>query len=117
MKRKMIPIYRKSSPRTGKDYDVKMIDERQLAAYLKRGYFAKLPKKKPKPDPEPKPKPNKEPESDKPKIRSIETIPPSKLSDEIKVKIKRARGTFKKIAGRFNVTPYTVSRIKKGKIK
>lgn len=111
MKRKMIPIYRKSSPRTGKDYDVKMINERQLAAYLKRGYFAKLPKKKPKEEPETPPEP------EKPKIRGVKTIPPSKLSDEIKAKIKRSRGTFKKIAERFGVTSYTVSRIKKGKIK
>lgn len=111
MKRDLIAVYRKSSPRTGRDYDVKMIEKRQLAAYLKRGYLADKPKKKPKP------KPDKEPESERPKIRGVKTIPPSELSDETKAAIKRAKGTQKTIAERFGVTPYTVGRIKSGKIK
>lgn len=118
MKRDLIAVYRKSSPRTGRDYDVKMIEKRQLAAYLKRGYLADKPKPKPEKPPKPKPKPDHpEPEPERPKIRGVKTIPPSELSDETKAAIKRAKGTQKTIAERFGVTPYTVGRIKSGKIK
>lgn len=40
---KLITVYRKSSPRTARDYDSKLIEKRQLNFYLKRGYFKELP--------------------------------------------------------------------------
>lgn len=45
------------------------------------------------------------------------TIPPSKLTEAQKSNIRIAEGTQKEIAKKFNVTTFTVSRIKNGKIK
>ena len=47
----------------------------------------------------------------------VKTIPPSQLTEAQKSNIRIAEGTQREIAKKFNVTTYTVSRIKNGKIK
>lgn len=105
MKRDLIAVYRKSSPRTGRDYDVKMIEKRQLAAYLKRGYLADKPKKKPKPD--------KEPESERPKIRGVEKKLFDDLTDDEKGKIARSKLSVAKLVKKYGTTSFTVRKIKR----
>ena len=50
-------------------------------------------------------------------IEEMPAIPPSKLTEAQKSNIRIAEGTQKEIAKKFNVTTFTVSRIKNGKIK
>ena len=108
MKRsELITIYRKSSPRTGRKYDSKLIEKRQLKAYLKRGYFKEIPI-------EPQPH-----EFDTDTVEEIKSkpTPPSELTEDQKEDIRIAEGTQREIAEKFNVSTFTVSRLKNGKIK
>ena len=49
--------------------------------------------------------------------KELYTIPPSELTEAQISNIRIAEGTQREIASRFNVTTFTVSRIKNGKIK
>lgn len=52
-----------------------------------------------------------------PEPEPAKTIPPSRLTDAQKSNIRIAEGTQREIAKKFNVSTFTVSRIKNGKIK
>lgn len=84
-------LYRKSSPRTGRAYDSKVVNKGDVKYYLSKGWLKQPPSQKPK----------------KEKIRSLDDI-----TDEEILKIKDTKGSIAKVAKAFNVTMYTVRKIR-----
>lgn len=97
MKKEMITVYRRSSPRTGRVYDTRMILSRDLKFYLNAGYTKTPPKK----------------------IEDtidVDIIPPSMLNAEQIEEIREKSGSYKELADFFSVSASTVQRIKQGKL-
>ena len=101
MKKEMVKIYRRSSPRTGKDYDTRSILKTDLKMHLARGWIAKPPK------------PSEAPEQ---KLSRDEIIAPSDISDRLKEAIKNDSGPLRAIAARHNVSFNSVQKIRAGKL-
>jgi hypothetical protein len=94
MKKEMIRIYRKSSPRTGREYDVRSILAKNLKKHLAAGWSI---------DP---------PEDD----ADADLIPPSMLNQNQIEEIRNAPGTQRSIAAKYCVSSFTVHKIKAGKL-
>lgn len=96
MKKKMTIVYRKSSARTGREYDERMILVDQMPYYLKRGWYEGIP-------------------------GGLDTlkndyIQPSELTPLLKSKIQEANGKLRAIAKKFNVSYATAQKIRSGKL-
>lgn len=105
MRSELITIYRYSSPRTGRKYDSKLIDKRQLSFYLKRGYFQTLPQEKEKEeDPDTEAEPKKEKKIKKLKIED--------LSAEEKESIRLDKRSMMKLADVHNTSYHVIRKIK-----
>lgn len=102
MRSELVTIYRRSSPRTGKKYDSKLVEKRKLKFYLKRGYFRSLPVDPLEPAPEP------EPVEEEPQVkRKYEDF------DEFeRLSIKNDKRAMTQIAEIHNTTLYAVRKIK-----
>jgi hypothetical protein len=96
--KKMVMIYRKSSPRSGKLFDERLISLDQLGFHLKRGWSQKVPET-----------------NDSTELES-EYITPSSVTEKLKIKIKASKGTVREIAKKFNVSYTTAQKIRAGKL-
>jgi hypothetical protein len=96
MKKEMIKVYRRSSPRTGRPYDSMMILRKNKSQYLAAGYTL-IP-----------------PDEDIPE--EPDYIPPSMLSSEQIEEIRNAPGTQKQVAARYHISTFTCHKIKSGRL-
>jgi hypothetical protein len=101
MKKEMVKIYRRSSPRTGKDYDTRLILKTDLKINLARGWTIKPPK------------PIEVPEQN---LSRDEIIAPSDISDRLKEAIKEDKGPLRAIAARHHVSFNSAQKIRAGKL-
>ena len=97
----MVKIYRRSSPRTGKDYDTRLILKSDLKINLARGWAIKPPK------------PIEVPEQN---LSRDEIIAPSDISDRLKEAIKEDSGPLRAIAARHHVSFNSAQKIRAGKL-
>lgn len=104
MRSELITIYRRSSPRTGRKYDSKLVEKRKLKFYLKRGYFRNLPVDPMEPAPEPEPEPIEEDPQVKRKYEDFDEF--ERLS------IKNDKRPMMKIAQIHNTSYHTIRKIK-----
>jgi hypothetical protein len=100
MKKEMIKVYRRSSPRTGRAFDTLMILSSKKRHYLAAGYTL---------DP-----PDKTPEYTLPE--EMDYIPLSMLNAEQIEEIRNAEGTQKQISKKFHISTFTTHKIKSGKV-
>jgi len=101
MKKEMVKIYRRSSPRTGKDYDTRLILKSDLKINLARGWIVKPPK------------PSEAPEQN---LSRDEIISPADISDRLKEAIKEDSGPLRAIAARHHVSFNSAQKIRAGKL-
>ena len=101
MKKEMVKIYRRSSPRTGKDYDTRLILKSDLKINLARGWAIEPPK------------PVEAPEQN---LSRDEIIAPSDISDRLKEAIKEDKGPLRAIAARHHVSFNSAQKIRAGKL-
>ena len=101
MKKEMVKIYRRSSPRTGKDYDTRSILKTDLKMHLARGWIVKPPK------------PSEAPEQN---LSRDEIISPADISDRLKEAIKNDSGPLRAIAARHGVSFNSAQKIRAGKL-
>jgi hypothetical protein len=101
MKKEMVKIYRRSSPRTGKDYDTRLILKSDLKINLARGWIVKPPK------------PGEAPEQN---LSRDEIISPADISDRLKEAIKEDSGPLRAIAARHHVSFNSAQKIRAGKL-
>jgi hypothetical protein len=101
MKKEMVKIYRRSSPRTGKDYDTRLILKKDLKMHLARGWIVKPPK------------PSEAPEQN---LSRDEIISPADISDRLKEVIKNDSGPLRAIAARHHVSFNSAQKIRAGKL-
>jgi hypothetical protein len=97
MKKEMVKIYRRSSPRTGKDYDTRLILKKDLKIHLAKGWMA-------------------EPFEPSIKLSRDEIISPADISDRLKEAIKNDSGPLRVIAARHHVSFNSAQKIRAGKL-
>jgi hypothetical protein len=110
MKKEMVKIYRRSSPRTSKDYDTRLILKTDLKIHLARGWIVKPPKPI---EAKAKVSPVAEPEQ---KLSRDEIISPADISDRLKEAIKKDSGPLRAIAARHHVSFNSAQKIRAGKL-
>ena len=91
----MVKIYRRSSPRTGKDYDTRLILKKDLKMHLARGWAIEVPEQK---------------------LSRDEIISPADISDRLKEAIKKDSGPLRAIAARHHVSFNSAQKIRAGKL-
>jgi len=106
MKKEMVKIYRRSSPRTGKDYDTRLILKTDLKINLARGWVIEPPK----------PLIVKSRKSPTIKLSRNEIISPADISDQLKEAIKNDIGPLRAIAARHHVSFNSAQKIRAGKL-
>jgi hypothetical protein len=97
-KKEMVRVYRKSSPRTGRQYDFRMILAQDIRYYKNRGWKLEMPK--PKDDDE----------------DDDELIPPSMLNKAQIEEIRNDPLPQRKLAKKYNISTFTAHKIKAGKL-
>jgi hypothetical protein len=95
MKKEMVKIYRRSSPRTGKDYDTRLILKSDLKTHLAGGWAIEAPEQN---------------------ISRDEIISPADISDRLKEAIKEDKGPLRAIAARHHVSFNSAQKIRAGKL-
>jgi len=91
----MVKIYRRSSPRTGKDYDTRLILKSDLKVNLARGWAIEVPEQN---------------------LSRDEIISPADISDRLKEAIKEDSGPLRAIAARHHVSFNSAQKIRAGKL-
>lgn len=123
--RDSVMLYKHPGPHDihGDKFDYMVCHQNEMDKYLADGWYLTTTEAKAAFESDSVPSNDVEKQEIEPEIKSgtelepAKTIPPSQLTEAQKSNIRIAEGTQREIAKKFNVSTFTVSRIKNGKIK
>ena len=96
MRNEMVRVYRRSSPRTGKDFDMRLVPNKQLKQHLRAGWSLRA----------------KKPEKKEPAPIPTEKLSFSQISEEDKLKIKNDSRSMLTLAEIYNTSYHAIRKIK-----